>query len=237
MSKYWMLIGSFNPLITTLQFTTSPPSLSFVSQFTSAGAPTWLAHSPKFPTTIYATNETETGSITSLTLNLDTGNLAQLATVPTQGNGPTHLGFINDGAALGAANFGTGSAFFVNLDATGTGQFNGGDSLVPFQGSGPLPSQTGPHAHQVGVVVQYRSLRPSLQTGICFLGGAIRQRDARRRPWFRQDLAPWAGGQHLVNQRLYYPTSWLGPASFGRSWYGLKPSVPRTPIYSKSFHR
>ena len=157
MSRYWVLIGSFTPSITTLQFTTSPPSLSFVSQFKSGTSPTWLANSSKFPTTIYATDETDTGSINSLALDLNTGGLTPLANLSTQGSAPTHLGFINNGAALGAVNYVTGSAFMVNLDATRTGQFTPDTSaLVPFQGSGPLPNQLSPHAHQVGIVVQCR---------------------------------------------------------------------------------
>lgn len=168
MSKFWVLIGSFSPLITTLQFTPNPPSLSLVSQFTAGGNPSWLLNSPKVPTTIYATDEGDTGSINSFTLNLGSGNLTKLATVPTQGGAPTHLGFVNNGAALGAANFGTGSAFIVNLDSTGSGQFSGGDSLVPFQGSGPLPNQASPHAHQVGMVYQSRPLPTSLQTALFF---------------------------------------------------------------------
>ena len=180
MSKYWLLVGSFNPLITTLQFTEYPPSLSFVSQFTSGTSPTWLANSPKFSTIIYATDETDTGSINSLALNLTTGGLTRLANVSTQGGAPTHLGFINDGAALGAANFVTGSAFVVNIDATGTGQFTPDDAPVPFQGSGPLPNQLSPHAHQVGIVFQSGSPRVELTDWVfSFLGCAIRRRSAR----------------------------------------------------------
>ena len=150
MSKYWVLIGSFTPSITTLQFTASPPSLSFVSQFKSGTSATWLVNSPKFPTTIYATDETDTGSINSLALDLSTGGLRPLVTVSTQGGAPTHLGFINNGTALGAANYVTGSVFVVKLDATGTGQFTPKTSaLVTFQGSGPLPNQLSPHTHQV----------------------------------------------------------------------------------------
>ena len=165
MSSYWLLIGSFNPLITTLQFnTTSPPSLSFVSQLKSGSSPTWLANCPIYPTTIYATDETDAGFINSLELDLNTGNLTHLANVSTQGGAPTHLGFINDGAALGAANFGGGSAFVVNLDTTG--QFISNGSLVPFEGSGPrLPNQASSHAHQVRIVFRSRSPRTSLQIG------------------------------------------------------------------------
>jgi len=137
-------------MITTLQFTPSPPSLSFVSQFNYTGSsPTWLAQSPKLATTIYSTNETDVGSINSLELDLKSGNLTHIASVPSHGGAPTHLGLIDQGAALGAANFVNGSAFIVNLDSTGAGQFTGNGSLVPFTGSGPLPNQATPHAHQI----------------------------------------------------------------------------------------
>ena len=151
MPSYWLLIGSFNPLITTLQFTTtSPPSLSFVSQFKSGSSPSWLANCPKFPTTIYATDGSA-GFINSFKLDLNTGSLTPLANVSTQGGTTAHLGFINDGAALGAANFAKGSAFVVNLDTTG--QFIPNASLVTFHGSGPLlPNQASSHAHQVGMI-------------------------------------------------------------------------------------
>jgi len=149
-------------LITTLQFTPNPPSLSLVSQFTAGGSPSWLANLPKFPTTIYGTDEGDNGSINSFTLNLGTGNLTKVANVPTQGGAPTHLGFLNDGAAIGAANFVTGSTFIVNLDAAGSGQFSGGESLVKFNGSGPAPIQASSRAHQVGVVFQSRPLRTRL---------------------------------------------------------------------------
>jgi 6-phosphogluconolactonase (cycloisomerase 2 family) len=152
MSKYWVLVGSFNPLITTVQFTPSPPSLALVSQFQSGSSPTWLVQSPGDPTTIYATDEVSTGgSINSLVLDRNTGGLTHAASVPTQGGSPTHLGLINQGAALalGAANYGTGSAFIVNLDPTATGQFSRNGTVVAFSGSGPLPNQASPHAHQV----------------------------------------------------------------------------------------
>jgi len=81
-------------------------------------------------------------------LDLNMGGLTPLANVSTQGGAPTHLGFINNGTALGAANFVGGSAFVVNLDTTG--QFSPRSSLVTFQGSGPvLPNQQSSHAHQI----------------------------------------------------------------------------------------
>jgi 6-phosphogluconolactonase (cycloisomerase 2 family) len=151
MSKYWVLIGSFSPLITTLQFTPSPPSLSLVSQFQSGSSPAWLVQSPENPTIIYAADEVAAGSINSLALDRKTGNLTHVANVPVRGSSPSYLGIINinGGAALGASNYVTGSAFIVDLDPAATGQFSGNGTLVTFEGSGPLPNQASPHEHQV----------------------------------------------------------------------------------------
>jgi len=155
MSKIWVLVGSLSPFISTLQFTTSPPSLSFVSQVEAGRSPSWLANLDKFPTTIYATEEIGTGFINSLELDLNTGGLTRLANTATKGGAPTHLGFITDfgidSVTLGAANIVNCSAFFVNLNTT-TGQFTSDTDLVRFEGSGPLPNQLTPHAHQVRIV-------------------------------------------------------------------------------------
>ena len=49
----------------------------------------------------------------------------------TQGSGLTHLCFINNGAALGAANYDTASVFIVKLNSTGAGQFTPHSVLIP----------------------------------------------------------------------------------------------------------
>ena len=182
MSKYWLLIGSATPLISTLQFTENPPSLSFVSQFTLGTSPMWLTNFPKLPTTIYAADRT-TGVINSLALDINTGGLTHIASVSNHTTGPNNLGIINNGTALGAADYVAGAAFIVNLDPTDPSQFTQDSSLVSFKGSGPLPSQLSPHAHQVGIFSGPSCTE--LTDGFFALDRAIRRRSARPRPWFR----------------------------------------------------
>ena len=136
MSKYWAFVGSLSPLISTVQFTTCPPPLSIVSQETSGTKLTRIANSPNIPATIYAADRIATEYINTLALDLTTGGL--LANVSTKGGGPTHLGSVNNGAALRAANYDTDSVFIVKLDPTGT------DSAQCPRGSGPLPTKSTP---------------------------------------------------------------------------------------------
>ena len=140
MFKYWVLVGSLNPLISTLQFTTCSPTLSFVSQITLGTNPAWIADYPKFPTTIYATDMIATRSINALALGLTTGGLTRHANV--SGGGPTRLGFVNNGAAL-------------NLDPTGT---DSAQRPGPLPGLRAVPQSASPQLHQVGIISKSGSL-------------------------------------------------------------------------------
>lgn len=133
----------------------------------------WLTNFPKFPTTIYAADRT-TNVINSLALDINTGGLTHIANVSNPGEGPNNLGLINNGTALGAANYVSGSAFIVNLNTTDPGQFTQESAHVPFKGSGPLPSQLSSHAHQVGIVSQSGPSCTKLTDGFFALDCAIR---------------------------------------------------------------
>lgn len=115
--SFLILVGSFSPLISTLNFTISPPSLNLVSQTTSGTSPSWLLGNPYNSSIVYATDETDVGALNSLVLDHTTGNLTAVSSIPTQGGSPTHIGLVNNGTQLGAANYGTGSAFFTTLEA------------------------------------------------------------------------------------------------------------------------
>lgn len=104
-------------MISTLNFTISPPSLSLVSQTPSGASPTWLLANPANSSIFYATDETETGALNSLVLDHTTGRLTSVASIPTQGGSPTHIGLVNNGTQLGVANYGGGSAFFATLES------------------------------------------------------------------------------------------------------------------------
>lgn len=115
-STFLILVGSFAPMISTLNFTSSPPSLSLVSQTASGTSPSWLLSNPSNSSIVYATDETDTGALNSLVLDHFTGKLTSVASIPTQGGSPTHIGLVNNGTQLGVANYGGSSAFFTTLD-------------------------------------------------------------------------------------------------------------------------
>lgn len=153
MSKYWVLVGSYLPFISVLQFTTSPPSLSFISQTQVGNSPTWLVAAPTSQgntTTIYAADEYWNGGfIRSLGFNTGTGQLTSISSVPAKGASTTHIALLNNGSTIAGANYGGQGAFFVDLNASGGSTFNGAGTLLSFQGSGPQPNQGQARPHQV----------------------------------------------------------------------------------------
>ncbi|CAG8600542.1 9357_t:CDS:2, partial [Acaulospora colombiana] len=64
----------------------------------------------------YVTDETEDGALNSLVLEHATGKVTPVASIPTQGGSPTHIGLVNNGSQLGVANYGGGSTFFATLE-------------------------------------------------------------------------------------------------------------------------
>jgi len=115
--SFLILVGSFSQMISTLNFTISPPSLNLVAQSPSGTSPSWLLGNPTNSSIVYATDEVEDGALNSLVLDQTTGKLSPVSSIRTQGGSPTHIGLVNNGTQLGAANFAGGSAFFTTLEA------------------------------------------------------------------------------------------------------------------------
>ncbi|PVF92623.1 putative isomerase YbhE [Serendipita vermifera] len=115
-SSFLILVGSFTPMISTLNFTLSPPSLSLVSQTASGTSPSWLLANPANSSIIYATDETENGALNSLVLEHTTGKVSPVESISTQGGYPTHVGLFNSGRKIGVANYGNGSTFVASLE-------------------------------------------------------------------------------------------------------------------------
>jgi len=143
-SAFLILVGSFSPMISTLNFTSSPPSLSLVSQTPSGTSPSWLLSNPTNTSIIYATDEVDSGALNSLVLDHSSGKLTPVASIPTQGGGPTHIGLVNNGTQLGVANYGGGSAFFTTLDQDLL--HFGSPQLVSFASAGSS------NAHEVKII-------------------------------------------------------------------------------------
>jgi len=152
-STFLILVGSFSPMISTLNFTSSPSSLSLVSQTPSGTSPSWLLSNPVNTSIVYATDETDSGALNSLVLDHSSGKLTPVASIATQGGSPTHIGLVNNGTQLGVANYGDGSAFFTTLDQDLL-HFNS-PQLVSFTSAGPS------NAHEVGRII-YESTKLDL---------------------------------------------------------------------------
>jgi len=147
-SSFFILVGSFSSMISTLNFTPSPPSLSLVTQTAAGTSPSWLLANPTNSSIVYATDETDTGALNSFIVDHTSGSLTHVDSIPTQGGSPTHIGLVGNGTQLGAANYGGKSAFFTTLQSDQLHFSN--PQLVNFQGtSGSNPHEIVPFGDQV----------------------------------------------------------------------------------------
>ncbi|CAG7849406.1 SubName: Full=Uncharacterized protein {ECO:0000313/EMBL:CCA71806.1} [Serendipita indica DSM 11827] len=148
-STFLVLVGSFSTYISTLKFSTSPPSLKLVTQTASGEAPSWLTQSPYDPAIIYATDEVPDGHLNSLVLNRRSGKLVKVDSISTNGIHPTHIGAVLDGNTLGVANYHGSSLFTASLKPDHL-HFIPPGHMTFYNGSGPAPQQVdGSHPHQV----------------------------------------------------------------------------------------
>jgi 6-phosphogluconolactonase (cycloisomerase 2 family) len=138
-SSFLILVGSFSSMISTLNFTSSPPSLTRVTQTASGTSPSWLLSNPSNSSILYATDETDNGTVNSFIVDQKTGALTHVDSIATQGGSPTHIGLVNNGTQLGVANYGGKSAFFTTLQSDQV-HFSS-PQLVNFQGT----SNSNPH--------------------------------------------------------------------------------------------
>jgi 6-phosphogluconolactonase len=89
----------------------------------------------------------ESGHVVSYAIDQDTGNLAQLSRQPTGGGEPCHLTTDPSGKHLLVANHEDGSVAVFPIDADG--KLGPASHKEQHEGSGPGPTQQGPHAHFV----------------------------------------------------------------------------------------
>ncbi len=114
--------------------------------------PSFLAFDPtrRF---LFAVSETkeyqgkESGSVASFLIDWETGKLTLLSRQATHGGDPCHLCADPTGRFLLVANHEHGSVAVLPID--GQGRLQPATDLQQHEGSGPQPSQEGPHAHFV----------------------------------------------------------------------------------------
>ena len=111
--------------------------------------PSWLTFDPsrRF---LLATNEgltTELGQVVSFAIDSASGALTELSRQQSGGGEPCHLCVSPDGAFLLCANHENGTVSVFPIDANG--RLSEASDIRQHTGSGPGPTQQGPHAHHV----------------------------------------------------------------------------------------
>jgi 6-phosphogluconolactonase len=112
--------------------------------------PSWLAFSPD-KRYLFAVAETmeyqgkEGGGVASFAIDQSSGVLTKLSSQPTAGGAPCHLTTNPQGTFLFVANHEHGNVSMLPINPDGT--LEPASDVVQHEGSGPGPTQEGPHAH------------------------------------------------------------------------------------------
>ena len=123
--------------------------LTEIHRFTDVDNPSFLAVDPSRKL-LFAVNEHwRDGAVTSFSYEPDTGCLSFLSRQPTLGGSPCHLCLDPTGKFLFVANHNDGS--LTTLPVGADGKLGAPTDKRQHQGSGPGPTQKGPHAHWVGM--------------------------------------------------------------------------------------
>jgi 6-phosphogluconolactonase len=112
--------------------------------------PSWLAFDPdkRFLFAVAETMEyagNQGGGVASFTIDQDSGELRKLSEQPTKGGAPCHLCTDPDGRFLFVANHEHGNVSMLPINSDGT--VEPASDVQQHEGSGPGPTQQGPHAH------------------------------------------------------------------------------------------
>jgi 6-phosphogluconolactonase len=136
-----VLIGTFGPGIYSARLH-ADGSLSKPELSVKADGAGWLSKSPLFPV-IYATiNDKGQGMIASYKVDEATG---KLTFVNEQPGGDCYISVSRDGHTIFTANYGEGSV--ASYPVLRDGSVGERTSFFQQEGSGPVPQQSGPHAH------------------------------------------------------------------------------------------
>lgn len=141
-------VGTQASQIRALRFDPADGSLVPIGVAAEGGAPTWAIAHPRLPV-LYVVNDDKQkqGSVTAYAINRATGALASTGQAPAGGIGTTFLSLDAAAGTLFAANFGSGSASTISLNADGS--LGVLASTIQAAGSGPHRRQASAHAHSV----------------------------------------------------------------------------------------
>ncbi|KAH7309390.1 Lactonase, 7-bladed beta-propeller-domain-containing protein [Rhizoctonia solani] len=146
MTVHHILVASYTPNISTLQFDPVAHKLKPLAQSPAGTNPSWVAAHPTDPSLIVATNEVTDGKVHLFRLSPN-GKLKLLESVGTDGEDPAHLAVLEDEIVVG--NYSSGNLLSIPL-ATSAPYLGSVSSSIQLTGSGPNESrQSSPHPHQI----------------------------------------------------------------------------------------
>ncbi|CUA68219.1 hypothetical protein RSOLAG22IIIB_07749 [Rhizoctonia solani] len=151
--SYKLLIGGYASTIATLHFHPASSSLSTIATSPAGFNATWITTHPTNKSVVYASQEVTPGSILSFIIR-QSGQLTQVDSTPTGGNGPPHMLISSSGKEAVAADYNSGTCTNIPLAAE-IAYFDTPYAPVVFNGSGPNSArQESSHPHQI---VEYGS--------------------------------------------------------------------------------
>jgi len=148
-----LITASYSDELTHLVFSPSTGTIKVTGSTPSGGSASWLSISPIDPTLIIGTNELENGGVRAFRVVV-TGEEVQLVpeggVISTGGHSPAHHRVLDDGCAVLAANYMTGTLQTVPLSPAGLQAPQFPLLKFPFIGPGPNASrQECSHPHEV----------------------------------------------------------------------------------------
>ncbi|ELU38081.1 Lactonase domain-containing protein [Rhizoctonia solani AG-1 IA] len=146
MTVHRILVASYTPNISTLEFDPLAHKLKPIAQSPAGTNPSWVAAHPTEPGLIAATNEVTDGKV-HLFRYLKDGKLKLLESVGTDGEDPAHLAVLEDEIVVG--NYSSGNLLSIPL-STSAPHLGSVSPSIQLTGSGPNKSrQSSPHPHQI----------------------------------------------------------------------------------------
>ncbi|CAE7105803.1 unnamed protein product [Rhizoctonia solani] len=146
MTVHRILVASYTPNISTLEFDPVAHKLKPIAQSPAGTNPSWIASHPTDSTLIAATNEVTDGKVHLFRL-LNNGKLKLLESVGTDGEDPAHLAVLEDEIVVG--NYSSGNLLSIPL-STSAPYLGSVSPSIQLSGSGPNEArQTSPHPHQI----------------------------------------------------------------------------------------
>ena len=135
--------------IYTLEYNSSTGELKHKSSTKGDNNPSFLAIHPNGKS-LYAVGENEGGTVSSFSINKETGQLTQLNSQSTNSTGPCHLSVDSTGKFLLVANYSGGASTMLPINENGS--LKPASSFVQHSGSSIDPErQEGPHAHSINI--------------------------------------------------------------------------------------